>query len=142
MFCLFCLPAAFIINIISVHAGWGIVNFDDHPVSGTLQKSYLKVVPTSQCVEKYKNETDRNQLCTYFTKVNSCQVDSGGPLLWSDPSTGRLNIIGVISNRFVCDESTPSMHTKLTTVDNMNWIKVVLTGKLGIPLKPDWLRFL
>ncbi|CAI6351102.1 unnamed protein product [Macrosiphum euphorbiae] len=110
--------------------GWGTVNFDDHPVSGTLQKSHLKVVPTSQCVEKYKNETDRNQLCAHFTKVNSyCQVDSGGPLLWSDPSTGRLNIIGVVSNRFACDESTPSMHTRLTTVKNINWIKVILTGQ-------------
>ncbi|XP_022164940.1 venom serine protease-like [Myzus persicae] len=109
--------------------GWGTVNFDNHPVSGTLQKSYLKVVPTSQCDENYKNETDHNQLCTHFTKVNSCQVDSGGPLLWSDPSTGRLNIIGVVGNRFVCDESTPSMHTRLTTAKNMNWIKVILTGQ-------------
>uniref|UniRef100_A0A2S2P4X6 Venom serine protease 34 n=1 Tax=Schizaphis graminum TaxID=13262 RepID=A0A2S2P4X6_SCHGA len=109
--------------------GWGTVNFDDHPASGTLHKSHLKVVQTSQCAETYKNETDRNPLCTHFTKVNSCQVDSGGPLLWSDPSTGRLNVIGVVSNRFACAESMPSMHTRLATSNNMNWIKVILTGQ-------------
>jgi len=83
----------------------------------------------SQCTETYRNETERNQLCTFFTKVNSCQVDSGGPIIWTDPTTGRLNVIGVVSNRFVCAESTPSMQTRLATTNNMNWIKVVLTGK-------------
>ncbi|XP_025204262.1 venom serine protease 34-like [Melanaphis sacchari] len=118
----------FVGDIVKVF-GWGTVSFNKHVVSGTLHKSYLKVVPTSQCAEIYKNETDRNSLCTHFTKVNSCQVDSGSPLLWTDPSTGRLNVIGVVSNRFICDESMPSMHTRLATVNNMNWIKVILMGQ-------------
>lgn len=100
------------------------------PVSGSLQKSYIKVAPTSKCMETYNgNETDRNQLCTYFTKVNTCQVDSGGPILWTDPSTGRLNVIGVISNRFTCAESTPSLQTRVATATNMHWIRIILAGK-------------
>jgi len=110
-------------------AGWGTAKFDDHPVSGNLHKSQLKVVPIKQCAEAYKNEIDGNSLCTHFTKVNSCPVDSGGPLLWSDPSTGRLNVIGVVSNRFDCTKSMPSLHTRLATMNNLEWIKVILTGK-------------
>lgn len=118
-----------------ISSGWGTVNFADS-TSGSLQKSYLKVAPMAQCTETYRNETERNQLCTYIAKVNSCQVDLGGPILWSDPTTGRLNVIGVVSDRFVCAESTPSMHTRLATVNNMNWLKVVLTGKSRVSLKP------
>lgn len=117
-------------NIMFVHAaGWGTAKFDDHPISGNLHKSQLKIVPMKQCAETYKNEIDENSLCTHVTKVNSCPVDSGGPLLWSDPSTGRLNVIGVVSNRFDCTESMPSLHTRLATVNNLEWIKVILTGK-------------
>lgn len=108
--------------------GWGTVNVSG-PASGSLQKSNLKVVPMSKCTETHKNETERNQLCTYFPKVNSCQLDSGGPLLWSDPTTGKLNVIGIVSNRLACVESTVSMQTRLATVNNMNWIRVILTGK-------------
>ncbi|XP_050053178.1 venom serine protease-like [Aphis gossypii] len=109
--------------------GWGTAKFNDHPVSGNLHKSQLKVVPMKQCAETYKNEIDGNSLCTHLTKVNSCPVDSGGPLLWSDPSTGRLNVIGVVSNRFDCAKSMPSLHTRLATMNNLEWIKVILTGQ-------------
>lgn len=109
-------------------SGWGTVDFVG-PVSGDLQKSYLKVAPMSRCLRTYDNDTDTDQLCTYFPKVSSCQVDSGGPLLWSDPATGKLNVIGVVSNRFVCTESTSFVQTRLATVNNMNWVKVILTGE-------------
>lgn len=119
-------------------SGWGTASFDGS-ISGSLQKSYLKVTPMSQCTDKYKADTaDRDQLCTYLPKVNTCQVDSGGPLLWSDPATGRLNVIGVISNRFVCAEPTSTVQTRLATVNNLNWIKVILTGKYRqVSLKSD-----
>ncbi|XP_025411134.1 venom serine protease-like [Sipha flava] len=106
--------------------GWGSVRFDG---SNSLKKSHMKVAPMSRCAGTSRNEIEHNQLCTYISKVNNCQVDSGGPLLWSDPATGRLNVIGVVSNRFVCAESTPSVHTRLATTANMNWIKVILMGK-------------
>lgn len=114
-----------------IKSGWGTMNFSG-PVSGSsLRKSILKVAPMSQCPnEVHTYETERDlRLCTYFPKVDSCQVDSGGPLLWSDPATGRLNVIGVVSNRFVCAEQTSSAQTRLATVNNMNWIRVILTGK-------------
>lgn len=111
-------------------SGWGSADFGDS-VSGSLQKSHLKVTSMSQCTDKYKANTYQDHLCTiYLPKVNSCQVDSGGPLLWSDPATGRLNVIGVVSSKFVCTESTTSVQTRLATVNNLNWIKVILTGKI------------
>lgn len=119
---------SFVFEIDLFPPGWGTVNFVG-PVSGYLQKSYLKVAPMSRCLRTYSNETDADQLCTYFPKVSSCQVDSGGPLLWSDPTTGKLNVVGVVSNRFVCAESMSFMQTRLATANNMNWIKVILTGE-------------
>lgn len=115
-------------NTILLFPGWGTASVSG-PASGSLRVSNLRVAPMSKCAEIYKNETERNQLCTYFPKVNPCQVDSGGPLLWSDPATGKLNVVGIVSNRFTCAETTVSMQTRLATVNNMHWIKVVLTGK-------------
>lgn len=110
--------------------GWGTASFDGS-ISGYLQKSHLKVTPMSQCTDKYKVDiTDHDLLCTHLAKFNSCQVDSGGPLLWSDPATGKLNVIGVVSNRFACAESTSTVQTRLATINNLNWIKVILTGKV------------
>lgn len=114
-------------------AGWGTVNFEG-PMSGSLQKSYMKVAPPSRCSSSKSargNETGL-LLCTYPPKVNTCQVDSGGPVLWSDPGTGRLNVIGVVSDRFACAEGVPSAQTRLATVYDMHWVRVILTGKTGV----------
>ncbi|KAK9309603.1 hypothetical protein QLX08_000821 [Tetragonisca angustula] len=75
--------------------GWGTTDFGGPP-SDILQKVTLSVLTNQQCSKTYPNIT-RNQICTYAEGKDSCQMDSGGPVLWQDPTTRRLVLIGIIS---------------------------------------------
>ncbi|XP_050543038.1 venom serine protease-like isoform X2 [Daktulosphaira vitifoliae] len=108
--------------------GWGTINFGG-PISDTLQKTFLKVVPISRCTSHYKYAADRDHMCTFFPKTDSCQVDSGGPLIWTDPSNGKLTIVGVISFGVACIDKSPSVNTKLTVPIHLFWIRSVIAGQ-------------
>ncbi|KOX72962.1 Venom serine protease 34 [Melipona quadrifasciata] len=75
--------------------GWGTTDFGGPP-SDILQKVTVSVLTNQQCSKIYPNVTT-NQICTYAKGKDSCQMDSGGPVLWQDPTTRRLVLIGIIS---------------------------------------------
>ncbi|CAK9795048.1 Venom serine protease 34 [Anthophora quadrimaculata] len=75
--------------------GWGSTDFGGAP-SDTLQKVTLSVLTHLQCSRFYGNVT-ADQICTYADGKDSCQMDSGGPVLWENPTTRRLVLIGIIS---------------------------------------------
>lgn len=75
--------------------GWGTTDFGGPP-SDILQKVTVSVLTNQQCSKIYPNVTT-NQICTYAEGKDSCQMDSGGPVLWQDPTTRRLVLIGIIS---------------------------------------------
>ncbi|CAK9830266.1 Venom serine protease 34 [Anthophora retusa] len=75
--------------------GWGSTDFGGAP-SDILQKVTLSVLTNLQCSRFYGNVT-ADQICTYADGKDSCQMDSGGPVLWENPTTRRLVLIGIIS---------------------------------------------
>ncbi|XP_076628671.1 venom serine protease 34 [Colletes latitarsis] len=75
--------------------GWGTTEFAGPP-SDTLQKATLSVLTNLECSESYKNLTS-DQFCTYAEGKDDCQMDSGGPVLWQNPTTRRIVLIGIIN---------------------------------------------
>ncbi|XP_003402441.1 venom serine protease 34 [Bombus terrestris] len=80
--------------------GWGTTDYGG-PTSDILQKVTLSVLSYLQCSENYENITS-DQICTYAENKDSCQMDSGGPVLWQNPTTRRLVLIGIIARGRGC----------------------------------------
>lgn len=53
-------------------------------------------------------------------------MDSGGPVLWEDPKTRRLVLVGIISSGSGCG-SKPGINTRVGGY--INWIRDVTSGK-------------
>ncbi|XP_056648011.1 venom serine protease-like [Diorhabda sublineata] len=100
--------------------GWG-QEFFNGPSSDILQKVELQVVPNSDCQSQLPdNIITPNQICTYAQNKDACQKDSGGPVIWQDPETLRLQLIGVISYGLGCATSKPGVCTRITNY--LPWI--------------------
>ncbi|XP_048000959.1 venom serine protease-like [Leguminivora glycinivorella] len=100
--------------------GWGSL-FIGGPVSNTLQKVDVDVLSQSSCQQVVSSLTPR-QLCHYTAGKDACQDDSGGPALYSDPSTGLLFLGGIISYGRMCAErGQPGINTRVTA--HLAWIQ-------------------
>lgn len=117
-------------------AGWGTTEFGGGAFGNQparLQKTSLTMLSNTVCKSMdYLNAihiTD-NILCTYSNQGrDSCQMDSGGGLMWRNVATtttasatgdGRLYIVGVISYGRQCGRNTPGFNTRVTNY--LNWI--------------------
>ncbi|CAG9864067.1 unnamed protein product [Phyllotreta striolata] len=100
--------------------GWGQLFFSG-PMSDTLQKVNVDVVNNTYCAEKLApNAIENSQICTFTPGKDACQSDSGGPLLWFDPRSTRLQQIGVVSYGYACASNKPGVHTRVTSY--LTWI--------------------
>lgn len=54
-------------------------------------------------------------------------MDSGGPVLWQNPSTHKLVLTGVIANGVGCASGIPAVNTRVG--DYIDWILSVTPGK-------------
>lgn len=97
--------------------GWGAEEFSG-PRSDVLQKVDLKVVGNAQCKLTEKTLTSK-QLCTYAPGKDTCQSDSGGPIIWNAP-VRRFELVGIISFGLGCGTQIPSVNTRIT--EYLNWI--------------------
>lgn len=80
--------------------GWGLLDFGGEKPT-TLQEVTLSVLTNLECSKSYSN-VSRNQICTYGLGKDTCQMDSGGPVLWQNPTSRRLVLVGAISYGGVC----------------------------------------
>ncbi|XP_018366640.1 PREDICTED: venom serine protease-like [Trachymyrmex cornetzi] len=97
--------------------GWGLLEFlGEKPV--TLQKVNL----TAVLCEKYSN----SKICTFAPGKDTCQMDSGGPVLWQDSITHNLVLIGIISKGIGCASGEPGINTRVGTY--IDWIESVTQG--------------
>ncbi|XP_015436876.1 PREDICTED: venom serine protease 34-like [Dufourea novaeangliae] len=80
--------------------GWGSLEYGGGP-STVLQKVTLNVETNLACRKNYP-EVSNNQICTYTKNKDSCSMDSGGPLLWENPTSLRLVLAGVINYGIAC----------------------------------------
>lgn len=55
-------------------------------------------------------------------------MDSGGPVLWKDPTTNYLLLIGIISSGIGCASDKPGINTRVGFY--IDWIESVTPGKM------------
>ncbi|KAM3956826.1 venom serine protease [Aphomia sociella] len=118
-----CLPFKFVNNDMTGNKvtvlGWGTL-FPGGPVSNVLRKVDLDIMSQNQCKARVPSLTSQ-QICTYTPGKDACQDDSGGPLLYTDPSTGLLFNIGVVSyGRFCASQGEPGVNTRVSAY--LSWI--------------------
>lgn len=54
-------------------------------------------------------------------------MDSGGPLLWTNPTTNALVLAGIMTSGIECGSETPDIGTRVGSY--MDWIVSVTPGK-------------
>ncbi|XP_041976362.1 venom serine protease-like [Aricia agestis] len=118
-----CLPFKFVNTDLSgtkaTLLGWGTTQIGGE-LSTVLRKVDVDVISQSACQRNVATLTPR-QICTYTLGKDSCQNDSGGPALRTDPATGLLFNIGIISyGTFCATAGNPSINTRVTTL--LDWI--------------------
>ncbi|XP_018566053.1 venom serine protease-like [Anoplophora glabripennis] len=99
--------------------GWGQTEFSG-PTSDVLLEVNLTIVSNTECAPQHTNPITGKQMCTYSSGKDSCQSDSGGPLLWLDTSTRRLHLVGIISYGLACGSQVPGVNTRVTSY--LSWI--------------------
>ncbi|RZB40648.1 Trypsin and/or CUB domain containing protein [Asbolus verrucosus] len=102
--------------------GWGFLDFSG-PKSDTLQEVDLSVVSNTECAASIPDPISANQICTYASMRDACLSDSGGPLLWQDPHTRKLQLVGIISYGIGCATKKPGVNTRVTSY--LSWIASV-----------------
>ncbi|CAH0717938.1 unnamed protein product, partial [Brenthis ino] len=98
--------------------GWGTL-MPGGPTSPVLRKVDVNVISQETCRNIMGSITPR-QMCTYARGKDSCQDDSGGPLLYRDLSNGLLYYAGIVSYGTFCASTTPSVNTRVTAL--LDWI--------------------
>ncbi|XP_065076544.1 venom serine protease-like isoform X2 [Ochlerotatus camptorhynchus] len=113
-------------NMLVEAVGWGTMDFGA-PASSVLRKVSLMVVSHEQCKLKMNSSgITLNQMCTFAEGRDTCQYDSGGPVLYTNPNTGVVYHIGVISYGVACASAYPSVNTR--TTGYLSWIKANTPG--------------
>ncbi|XP_062559128.1 venom serine protease-like [Armigeres subalbatus] len=121
-----CLPyvyaSASFDNINLEALGWGTLDFGG-PQATDLQKVSLQVMNLTSCRSQLSgmNSVQDSQICTYTPGKDSCQYDSGGPLLYTDQSGGVVYAIGVINYGITCASKYPSVSARVTSY--LSWIE-------------------
>uniref|UniRef100_A0A182WDZ5 Peptidase S1 domain-containing protein n=1 Tax=Anopheles minimus TaxID=112268 RepID=A0A182WDZ5_9DIPT len=99
--------------------GWGDLDFGG-PRADALNKVQLNVIANSDCSRRLGATVPYQQLCTFTTNRDTCQADSGGPLFYTNPSTGLLYNVGIVSFGIACATDKPSVNTRVT--EYLDWI--------------------
>jgi len=101
--------------------GWGRIGVDG-PFAKRLQKLDLKVINNKQCKEKHGTNRwwiTETKLCAWASYKNSCDGDSGGPLLHTNGD--HLYVVGVVSFGMECGTTdVPSVYTRISKF--ITWI--------------------
>merc|ERR1719495_232185 len=98
-------------------SGWGRPS-DGLKTSNKLQGATIPFVSDKDCKAAYKEpktnskgapekyEINDYMICAGFKegKTDACAAESGGPMVWLNPKTGNVEVIGVVSCGFECTE--------------------------------------
>ena len=81
-------------------SGWG-TNAHNGSQNNQLHHVQVPSVSDQDCQEGYGADTITEQMMCAgnFSDggIDSCKGDSGGPLTWVDPDSGKVKLVGVIS---------------------------------------------
>lgn len=109
-------------NIYLEALGWGTLDFGG-PQATDLQKVSLQVMNLTTCRSQLspQSSVQDTQICTYTAGKDSCQYDSGGPLLYTDQSGGVVYAIGVTNYGITCASKYPSVSARVASY--LSWIE-------------------
>ena len=95
-------------------AGWGRVS-ENGPRSPVLLETEIIEMPLSECQKLLgTKKITEGHICAGDDKRDACSGDSGGPLLTTDKSTGRVYTVGVTSWGVECAHSKyPGVFSKV-----------------------------
>ncbi|XP_017145892.1 venom serine protease [Drosophila miranda] len=104
--------------------GWGTLFFAG-PTSAAMQKINLMVVNNQDCQTEYNDvaEIYPNQMCTYDYSGNardSCQYDSGGPVILR---SSKQFLLGIISFGKSCAANAYPMGVNTRITSHISWIR-------------------
>nr|ATU82483.1 venom S1 protease 14 [Lethocerus distinctifemur] len=93
-----------------------------------LMKVNLRVLPILTCANNYPRDIpveNSHQICTFNNNKDSCEGDSGGPLLWLDPETNRYMLAGLVSyGKRKCATHSPAVNTDVTYF--ADWVRRIV----------------
>ncbi|XP_014289432.1 venom serine protease [Halyomorpha halys] len=101
--------------------GWGTIFFGG-PTSEVLQKVQLEVVPERTCIAAFnRSASSGKQVCTFTPGKDTCQMDSGGPLVAHDVRTARMMLSSIVSFGGACGDEKPAVNTRVASY--LDWIQ-------------------
>ncbi|ROT74895.1 clip domain serine proteinase 1 [Penaeus vannamei] len=110
--------------------GWGRTAFENRRTSPVPNEAFVPVVDRGQCQASYRNvETrpvvDSRNICAGRGGQDSCNGDSGGPLLYLDNSSDQYYVVGIVSFGVKCAlPEFPGVYTKVGHF--LGWIRSVV----------------
>ncbi|CAD6234915.1 GSCOCT00014118001.2-RA-CDS [Cotesia congregata] len=99
--------------------GWGLTEFGGRQ-SPVLQDARVSVITNKICMETY-SEIGSRQLCTLTDGKDSCEFDSGGPVLWENPTTKNIVLVAIIGYSRLCADEKPSVNSRVGAY--IDWIR-------------------
>lgn len=106
--------------------GWGTQEFGG-PLSPYLQEVALTVIANEPCQRSYPaGQITPAQLCTYRPNRDTCQSDSGGPLLFTDRSNYLLYLVGTVAYGNGCASRDPGVNMRTTAY--VGWMQAQTPG--------------
>ncbi|XP_055389933.1 uncharacterized protein LOC129618930 [Condylostylus longicornis] len=114
-----------------VITGWGVTDLKYQKTIHLLQKANVRTVPLNKCAAKpeFKNVfaiprgVTNSQICAYSEVSDTCEGDSGGPLLIEDDKK-VATVIGITSFGMSCGTNTPGLYTRVAYY--LNWIESIV----------------
>ncbi|XP_059099413.1 CLIP domain-containing serine protease B10-like [Tigriopus californicus] len=109
--------------------GWGMTRYNDPGsretlgvITPVLQKTQLPVVDIDECNLTWRGKVRSSiQICAGGPGVDSCNGDSGGPLLLKD-NGGRYGVVGLVSfGKSTCGDGDPGVYVRVETF--LRWIR-------------------
>ncbi|MFF1506520.1 serine protease [Streptomyces sp. NPDC058326] len=104
--------------------GWGTTSFGGR-ASDVLRTVALRTLSNPVCASRGMGQIASTQICTYAPGRDSCQYDSGGPLV--RVVEGRPYVVGLVSYGRECATDTPAVNTRVGSY--LGWIERT-TGRL------------
>ncbi|MFE6782890.1 serine protease [Streptomyces sp. NPDC057680] len=98
--------------------GWGTTSFGGR-TSDVLRTVALSTMSNPACASRGVTQIAPTQICTYAPGRDTCQYDSGGPLV--RVVRGRPYVVGLVSYGKECATDTPAVNTRVRSY--LSWIE-------------------
>ncbi|PKF50899.1 serine endopeptidase [Enterovibrio nigricans] len=120
--------------------GWGFIDANRTTGTNTLQKATLSTISDASCATSWGSTVNAISdyqskfFCAQETGKGACNGDSGGPLIWYDPSRagdadGGATLVGLVSFgvSYQCaSDAYPDVYTQVSNY--LNWISGCQAG--------------